>query len=67
MNRFVFTPYMFCNNMRKAISEHPEWELKIIMIIHDEVIMGINKDMVEKAIPIIKLATGGQINVYESS
>lgn len=42
-----------CNNMRKVINEHPEWGLKIIMIIHDEVVMEINEDMVEKARPFI--------------
>ena len=42
-----------CNNMRKVINEHPEWGLKIIMIVHDEIVMEINKDMVEKAKPFI--------------
>ncbi len=42
-----------CNNMRKVIEEHPEWGLKIIMIIHDEIVMEINEDMVEKARPFI--------------
>ena len=43
-----------CNNMRKVIKEHPEWELKIIMIIHDEIVMEINEDMIEKATPVIR-------------
>ncbi len=43
-----------CNNMRKVIGEHPEWGLKIIMIVHDEVVMEINEDMIEKAIPVIR-------------
>ena len=43
-----------CNNLRKVIKEHPEWGLKIIMIVHDEVVMEINEDMIEKATPIIK-------------
>ncbi len=42
-----------CNNMRKVSNEHPEWGLKIIMIIHDEIVMEINEDMVEKARPFI--------------
>ncbi len=43
-----------CVNMRREILNHPEWGLKIIGIIHDEVLMEINEDAVEKAIPIIK-------------
>ncbi|KKK90490.1 hypothetical protein LCGC14_2722510, partial [marine sediment metagenome] len=42
-----------CNNMRKVINEHPEWGLKIIMIVHDEIVLEINEDMVEKARPFI--------------
>lgn len=42
-----------CVNMRKVMKEHPEWGLKIIMIIHDEIVMEINEDMVERARPFI--------------
>jgi DNA polymerase-1 len=43
-----------CNNMRRVIQEHPEWGIKIIAIIHDEVVMEINEDAIEKASPTIK-------------
>lgn len=43
-----------CNGLRKISKEHPEWGLKIIMIVHDEVVMEINENMVDKAIPVIR-------------
>ena len=45
---------MACNNLRKVINEHPEWELKIVGIIHDEVMMEINNEYIEIATPIIR-------------
>lgn len=43
-----------CNNLRRIIAEHPEWGIKMIMIIHDEIVMEINEDVIEKATPIIR-------------
>ncbi len=43
-----------CNNLRLIIKEHPEWGIKMIMIIHDEIVMEINEEWIEKATPIIK-------------
>jgi DNA polymerase-1 len=43
-----------CNNMRRVIREHPEWGIKMIMIVHDEIVMEINEEWIEKATPIIR-------------
>ncbi len=42
-----------CVNMRREILNHPEWGLKIIGIIHDEIVMEIDEDMIKKATPFI--------------
>ena len=39
--------------MRREILNHPEWGLKIIGIIHDEIVMEIDEDAIEKASPVI--------------
>lgn len=43
-----------CNKVRKIGIEHPQWELKQLMIIHDEVVFEINEQYVEEAMPKIK-------------
>lgn len=43
-----------CNRVREQIKLHPEWGIKIIMIIHDEIVMEINESAVEDAKPIIR-------------
>ncbi|KKL75826.1 hypothetical protein LCGC14_2051060, partial [marine sediment metagenome] len=45
---------MACNNLRKEIINHLEWECKIIGIIHDEVILEIKDEYVNSSIPVIR-------------
>ena len=43
-----------CINMRRVAQEHPEWGIKMIMIVHDEIVMEINEEYIDKATPVIR-------------
>ena len=43
-----------CNNVRKLFEEHPEWEAKILFIVHDEIVFEIKEEYVDIANPMIK-------------
>jgi len=44
------------NKVRKEILAHPEWGLKLILIIHDELVLEVNDDYVAHAVGAVKEA-----------
>lgn len=43
-------------NIRNLILEHPEWDAKIVLTVHDEVVIEIKDDCVEEAKPLVNIA-----------
>jgi DNA polymerase-1 len=52
-----------CNKVRKVGLEHPQWELKIISIIHDEILMEVNESYQEEIAPIISEVMATAMNL----
>jgi DNA polymerase-1 len=52
-----------CNKVRKIGIDHQQWELKQIMIVHDEIVFEINEEYADEALPIIKEAMETAMNL----
>ncbi len=42
------------NKLRKLFIEHPEWEAKILLLVHDEIVLEIKEEYLDTAIPKIR-------------
>lgn len=51
------------NKLRKLFIEHPEWGAKILLVIHDEIVLEINDDYIDEATPKIKEVTENAMNL----
>jgi DNA polymerase-1 len=40
--------------MRQMILDHPEWEMKMVLTVHDEVVLEVKDECVEEAIPFVE-------------
>ena len=52
-----------CNKVRKIGIDHPQWELKQLMIVHDEIVFEIKEEYAEEAKPILKEAMETAMNL----
>jgi DNA polymerase-1 len=52
-----------CNKVRKIGIDHPQWELKQIMIVHDEIVFEIKEEYADEALPILKEAMETAMNL----
>jgi len=52
-----------CNKVRKIGKENPHWELKQLMIVHDEIVFEMNEEYTDEAVPILKEAMETAMNL----
>jgi len=52
-----------CNKVRKIGIDNPHWELKQIMIVHDEIVFEMNEQCTDEAVPKIKDAMETAMNL----
>jgi len=49
--------------VRRVILEHPEWELKLLLIIHDELVLEVKDAFVQEAAVAVKKAMESAVNL----
>jgi len=52
-----------CNKLRLLFLGHPEWEAKIIMLIHDEAVIEMKEEYVDTALPKLREAAETAMNL----
>ncbi|KKM26545.1 hypothetical protein LCGC14_1583710 [marine sediment metagenome] len=43
-------------NIRQVILTHPEWDMKLVLTVHDEVVLEIKDEYIDEAIPLVEEA-----------
>lgn len=43
-------------NIWKLILEHPEWDMKLVLTVHDEIVLECKNEYVEEAVPLVREA-----------
>lgn len=52
-----------CNKVRKVFNDHPEWEAKTLMIVHDEIVFEVKEEYAEEAAKIISEVMATAMNL----
>ena len=50
-------------NIRQVILKHPEWDMKFVLTVHDEVILECKDEYIEEAIPLVKEAMNTAVDI----
>ena len=50
-------------NLRHLILKHPKWDMKIVLTVHDEVVLECKDGYIEEAIPLVKEAMNTAVDI----
>ncbi len=50
-------------NIRQVILKHPEWDAKIVLTVHDEIVIECKDEYIEQAVPLVREAMNSAVDL----